>query len=978
MPAEFSPHQKLELADFPIKESTKKAFDRLLRENDSIVSKHTNDINTTPLIRMDIETEGPPVASRPYVLPLKHYSFVQREVENLERAGVIRKSLSPYASPIVVVSKKASPGAPEHETKRLCIDYRKLNQQLPLVQKGDSKAKGVISLIPLPKIDELLGRLKGAKVFSAIDLRQGYHHIAINEESIPKTAFTTPYGKWEFLKCPFGLNQAPAYFMALINRVLEGTGSFAMGYMDDILVFSPDEETHLKHLKLIFTRLKKARLKIKLSKCSFFKKNLHYLGHLISADGILPMEDKLAAIRDLAPPTNVHEVQQVMGLLNYYRKFVPNYTEIAKNITELVKKGTAFEWTEKRQASFNELKKGLTEAPVLVYPDPNQEYFLFTDAAKYSWSAILTQAKTTKLSSGEEVTQYHPVAFQSGTFRGSQLNWPALTKEAYAIYMAFKKLSYYLEGCKTVLRCDHAPLKKFIEGKTDNPKVNNWGIALQNFQIEFQHIKGKDNIMADALSRLKRLGLYEAQDPEPEGFEFGHSILEQLPSVKVQQVEVIQTQSQVEPIPVQNCDLSNIQKHQDSDKFCSQVKRNIRSAKFQEYKVEDEVLYRKTKVRDQIFDTVVVPGKLQQHILHAAHENLGHMGINKTYSFLRKKYYWLGMKKHITHHIRSCEQCSKENLRPPPYIPGTLKVVNQPMYHLYMDLIGPFPTSEKNNTYCLTACCAFSDFLFCFPIPNKEAETVIQAYLKNIYAWFGGSKVIITDNGTEFKNALFKKVCDELDMIHHTITAYLPSSNLVERHHSALKKCIAKFCKRDASRWDEIVPFACMVQNMFPHTLEGESAFFKLRAADPIVLHMESLLQPKRRYLGDQNSFIDLEALYTFQMQVAARLEKARQKEKKDFASNTVLPKVGDAVLFKNHNKTGFAANFLSGYRVVKKINDSNYVIKNSVTGKTSQVHVRDLIVSPMIRQVLNTFPPEATFGRTGKFANCPQVALRD
>ena len=204
MLADYSPHYKVELEDYEITTATKKKLKDLFEHFDSIVSKHTNDINTTPLLKMEIQTEGPPIASHPYVLPLKHHSFVCKEIEYLERAGVIQKSLSPYASPIVVVPKKAPPGAPESEQKQLVIDYRKLNKQLPFVQKADSNAKGVISLIPLPKIDELFSKLKGAKVFSTIDLRQGYHHIALTEDSIPKTAFSAPWGKWEFLKCPFG------------------------------------------------------------------------------------------------------------------------------------------------------------------------------------------------------------------------------------------------------------------------------------------------------------------------------------------------------------------------------------------------------------------------------------------------------------------------------------------------------------------------------------------------------------------------------------------------------------------------------------------------------------------------------------------------------------------------------------------------------------------------------------------------------
>ena len=820
MPGDFSPHQKFNLEDYDMKPETKRKLDQLIRKYDSIVSKDTNDIDTTPLIEMEIETEGPPVSSRPYVLSLKHQEFVRKEIAKLAEAGTIHRSLSRYASPIVVVPKKAPPNAPLEDQHQMAIDYQCLNAQMPFVKSADLHSKGAVTLIPLPKIDELFARLNSAKVFSTIDIRQGYHHIALSEDAIPKTAFSFSTGeKWEFLKVPFGLSQAPAYFMALITKVLAGCETFALGYMDDILIFSSDEEAHLDHIEAIFHHLQDAKLKLKLSKCNFLKKHLHYLGHLVLADGLLPTVEKTVAIKDLAPPTNVHEVQVVMGMFNYYHKFIPNFAEVAKSIVELTKKNMKFDWTNKCQVAFDTLKNTLIERPILVFPDPNKDYHLFTDASKAMWSAILMQDQNTVTSDSLDL---QPIAYQSGTFKGSQLNWATLTKEAYAIYMAFQKFSFYLESAFTNLHCDHAPLEKFLQGKTLNNKVNNWGIELSNFKINSQHIKGKRNVMADALSRLKRLGLYDIQEAEADGHEFGHTILEELPPVTVSQVV-----TDMKPTVLLNNEIEKIVENQATDEMCQHILNNLGLQKFSGYMLEDGILYRKTKIKDTLFDTIVVPGKLQHQILLAGHENLGHMGINKTYAFLRQRYFWPGMKKQVAHHIHTCGNCAQENLYAPPYVPGTLVVPNQPMYHLYMDLIGQFPTTENGNCYCLTACCALMDYLFCIPIPNKEAEMVVQAYLKHIYSHLGGSKILITDNGLEFKNSLFKEVCQELCLTQHHISAYLLSSNLVERHHSSLKRCIRKFYQKDASRWDEIVPYACLAQNLFPHTLEGESAMFK-------------------------------------------------------------------------------------------------------------------------------------------------------
>ena len=234
--------------------------------------------------------------------------------------------MSKWTSPIVVVPKKSAPGEPPK--RRLCIDFRKVNElQQEVVTAG--KTKGQISIHPLPKIDEMYAKLKGAKIFSTIDLRSGYHHIALGKSSRAKTAFVTPFGMYEFLMVPFGLAQATAYFQLLMNKVLEGL-SFAVTYLDDIIIFSDNELDHLEHLEIIFHRLKEAGLKMKHSKCDFFKSEIHYLGHLISADGIRPLPNKLDSIKHMPVPKDAKEIKQFLGLTGYYRKFVPRFADISR------------------------------------------------------------------------------------------------------------------------------------------------------------------------------------------------------------------------------------------------------------------------------------------------------------------------------------------------------------------------------------------------------------------------------------------------------------------------------------------------------------------------------------------------------------------------------------------------------------------------------------------------------------------------
>ena len=463
-PAEVNTHRKVNLQDAQVSAKYREQFKQLCKEFEDIFSKYSTDIGKTSLITMDIDTgDSPPVCQKPYNLPLKHREWVQKELESLERAGVIVRSISPWASPIVIVPKKTEPGEPPR--RRLCVDYRVINSLLPEVQKAHSKAKGVLTLVPLPQIDHIYARLRGSKIFSTFDLRSGYHHMALSLEARAKSAFVTPMDKFEFTRCPFGLSQAPAYFQRLINKVIKGL-PFAFGYLDDVLIHSPDIETHLQHIRTFFQRLREAVLKLKDSKCNYFKTHVQYLGHLVSGKEIRPLPEKLDSIKKMPAPTTPKEIKQFLGLVGYYRKFIPRFADIARPMTNLTKQDIPFEWTIQCQAAFELLKEAIITSPILKYPDPSKRYTLFTDASKYAWACVLTQEYQYE-KGGKEYKINHPITFASGLFKGSQINWAALTKEAFAIYSSIKKLSYYLEDADIVLRSDHFLTEKYsqLQGK---------------------------------------------------------------------------------------------------------------------------------------------------------------------------------------------------------------------------------------------------------------------------------------------------------------------------------------------------------------------------------------------------------------------------------------------------------------------------------------------------------------------------------
>ena len=261
--------------------------------------------------------------------------------------------------------------------------------------------------------------------------------MELSPEARAKLAFVTPLDKFEFTRCPFGLTQAPVYFQRLINKVIKGL-PFAFGYLDDVLIHSLDIESHLQHMRILFQRLRED------SKCNFFKAHVQYLGHLVSGKGIKPLPEKLESVKKMPALTTPKEIKQFLGLVGYYRKFIPRFADIARPMTNLTKQDVSFEWTLQCQASFEILKDALITSPILKYPNPNKPYILFTDASKYAWACVLTQEHEHE-KDGKVFKINHPITFASDLFKGSQLNWAALTKEAFAIYSFIKKLSYYLE-----------------------------------------------------------------------------------------------------------------------------------------------------------------------------------------------------------------------------------------------------------------------------------------------------------------------------------------------------------------------------------------------------------------------------------------------------------------------------------------------------------------------------------------------------
>ena len=321
---------------------------------------------------MSIDTsDHPPIARKPYSLAIKHHEWVKEESGKLLEAGVIRESHSSWSAPIVVVPKGDG-------GKRMCVDYRAWN------------AISRKYILPMPRIDDILAKLGKAKFFTTLDLRSGYHHKALDKDAIKMTAFVTTFGKYEHLKVLFGLAQAPFYFQKLMNNVLNGL-NFTLAYLDDIIIFTEGAEQHLKHILIVLNRLSQAKLKLKKSKCAFFKKELHYLSHLLTTDGVKPQLEKIKAISEMKPPKNQRGVREFLGMVGYYRKFISRFADAARPMTKLTRKASKFECRDDCHPGFEYLKTCLTESPILKYPNPHIRYIVFTDASDQAVATVLTQ-----------------------------------------------------------------------------------------------------------------------------------------------------------------------------------------------------------------------------------------------------------------------------------------------------------------------------------------------------------------------------------------------------------------------------------------------------------------------------------------------------------------------------------------------------------------------------------------------------------
>jgi hypothetical protein len=419
---------------------------------------------------IELQPGTTPISKRPYRMPPTELAELKKQLQELLDKGFIRPSTSPWGCPALFVKKK-------DESLRLCIDYRPLN------------ALTIKNKYPLPRIDVLFDQLVGAKVFSKTDLRSGYHQIKIRASDIPKTAFSTRYGLYEFLVMSFGLTNALAYFMYLMNSVfMPELDKFVVVFIDDILVYSKNEEEHAGHLHVVLQRLREHHLYAKLAKCDFWLKEIKFLGHTNSQAGIAVNPDKVQEVMNWKPPTIVRQIQSFLGLAGYYRRFIPDFSRVAKPITELLKKEAKFVWGQKCKDAFHALRQHLTTAPVLVQPNSSKPFDVYCDASGTGLGCVLMQDNRV-------------IAYASRALRPQEQNYPTHDLQLAAMVHALKRWRHYLMGTYFNIFTDHKSLK-FIFTQADlNMRQRRWLELIKDYDLEVHYHPGKANVVADALSR---------------------------------------------------------------------------------------------------------------------------------------------------------------------------------------------------------------------------------------------------------------------------------------------------------------------------------------------------------------------------------------------------------------------------------------------------------------------------------------------
>eukprot|EP00794_Sanderia_malayensis_P018389 gene18389-biopygen12333 len=857
-------------------------------------------LGTTHLVQHPIDVQGAqPVRQRPYRVPETKRKIIAQEVQKMLLSEVIQPSASPWSSPVVLIEK------PNGEY-RFCVDYRRLNA----VTKKDA--------YPLPRIDETLDALGNAKVFTTIDLQSGFWQIPMKQEDREKTAFATHNGHYSFNVMPFGLANAPATFQRLMDLVLSGLHwTHCLVYLDDVIVFAPTVEEHLKRLDVALDRIEKAGLTLKPAKCQWLRRSVKFLGHIVSEEGVTVDPAKVSSVKNFPIPQNKTDVRSFLGLTGYYRRFIADYASRSKPLVDLTKKKRLFQWTKDADDVFQELKDCLISAPVLQCPDFSLQFKLYTDACDYGLGAVLAQ----ETDDGEAV-----IAYASRILKPSEAKYAVLQKEALGIVWALKYFYPYLYGRHFTIVTDHRPLKWLKTMDAPNNLFARWISEIQGYDFDVIHRPGKLHGNADALSRCP------VQDD----------------LLAVATGDVIQLQKQDEYAGKWIVFLSEGELPSDKDLANKMVKEK------ESFVVGDDgMLYRKCKTKTGHARRQLVVPKLQiGQILMRMHDHQlsGHPGFFRTYRKVQQKYFWPKMKSDIKRHIRHCEECAKfKSPKPAGKTPLKSIVTSRPLQIVAMDFVGPLPNSDRGNTYALVMVDHFSRWPVVYSVDNIEAETV-AVKLQDFIHTYGCPEELLSDRGSHFTAQLIKALTKQTGVKKIYTCAFRPSTNGLNEHlNGTLFQGVKIYASKRPSTWDQYLDALVFAYRTTPHSVTQHTPAFLMFGRE--LNSPLDMKPPTRLYTDDpvKNMQNERQLAYEIVKNLVSK-EQARQKKHHDKNLPRVKVTVGEKVwlrdfIIKKGTSKKFHQPWKGPYEVVKIVGENNVEINIGGTKreKTKRVNLEQI-----------------------------------
>ena len=827
---------------------------QVLVKHQGAFAKDKNDLGTCSVVKHYIDTCGSaPIRQPPRRVPRQFEAEEEKYLQEQLQTGVIVPSSSAWASLVVLVRKKSD------NTVRWCIDYRRLNEVT------------VKDAYPIPRIDMSIDCLGSAQFFSTLDLQAGCWQLMLEETSRPKTAFITKYGLYEYTKLPFGLCNAPSTFQRCMELIFRGLQwSELLIYLDDIIIFSKDIEEHLVRLDEVLGRLEKAGLKLKPSKCDLLKSEVLFLGHVVSKEGIQPNPKLIEDIVNWHVPKNVKEIQQFLGLCNYYRRFINQFSDIASPLTHLTKKGVDFVWDDRCLRSFEKLKQALCEAPVLSYPMNDGEFILDCDASDSGIGGVLSQVQH-----GKE----KPVCYASKKLDKQQKRYCVTRRELLAAVTFIHQFRHYLLGKKFLLRTDHNSLRWLFSFKDPQGQMARWLEVLAQYNFKIVHREGKKHANADSLSRryerddasncymprvkLEQLpckGCKKCQKMMESWKQFHEEVDDVIP-LAIQAPPHVETQksaclrvttrgqqkaseneletssrSEAEPsrsepwigryspeemsrMQQDDSDLSPVYKWLRSQERCTRDESSQYSPATRKLWMNWENLCMLNGVMYQRWLAssghperlqLLVPYILREEVLTECHSSVfsAHFGIEKSTQNVKRRFYWYRLSRDVKRHILECPVCdaNKHPHRPLRAALGDFRV-GAPMDRVGIDIMGPLPISEKGNTCILVVADYFTRWMEAYPLPDQQAETVARTFVNQFISRFGIPLELHSDQGRNFESELFQHVCQILEITKTRSTPYRPCSNgLVERFNRTLAQMIRSFIGDNPRQWDVYIP----------------------------------------------------------------------------------------------------------------------------------------------------------------------------